>query len=203
MILTVAAWFYQTSPDVALEIFRSSLKVAGFRGVEGFSNSIASWDCLTLDRVKVFAGVRIGKEQSAVEIKMRGNWDDAYPAFQRLFADLLSQHHQFAELLASARNPQVYAFLTHPFYRDNCPVTLINGDEEDRETNPGDEDYWRECGPELHFIRENTFDRARVDVFEFASRLNARILPLAGGTLLDCGWTQEFELPEQVANCLS
>ena len=201
MRLNVIAWFYRTSPERALEVFRSSLTLAGFCGVEQFSKMTHSWDCLTLYRVKVWAAFVAGSgEYLFAKIQMCGRWDDMYPAFQRLFMDLLNQHHQLAELIGSARNPEPYPFLIPLFSKEvySCPPTIANCDrEEERIIQPGDEDYWFEYDPELHFIHQEMFDRAGANAIELGTQLNARLLPMSGGTLFDCGWTQEYEFPKQ------
>jgi hypothetical protein len=35
-------------------------------------------------------------------------------------------------------------------------------------------------------------------MLDFARNLNAGVIHLNGGALLDCGWTDEFALPQQL-----
>ncbi len=56
----------------------------------------------------------------------------------------------------------------------SCPPTIANCDEEEeRIIQPGDEDYWLEYGPELHFIHQDMFDRAGANAIELGTHTNS------------------------------
>jgi hypothetical protein len=195
------AWFRNSEPETVLELFCCALTGAGFIRVGTPTLHTSSWDCLTLDQHKVFVGFTSRTEDHlVVEIRARTDWNTEYPAFEKVFINLLNncQNIQLAELLLSARNPEPTSFSTHSFMRGSFPLTIVNLDE-NKTAQRGADNYWSEWGPELHFIANEVFERTQVDVTSFASSLAAEIIPLQGGSLLDCGWTKEFELPKHIA----
>jgi hypothetical protein len=109
------------------------------------------------------------------------------------------QNIQLAELLLSIRNPEPNPFLTHSFHRGSFPPAIVNHDE-NRITPRGESDYWVKWGPEFHVIADEVFAWTAVNVDTLAHFLDAAIIDLKGGVLLDCGWTKEFALPQQVSS---
>ena len=200
MGFVVEAWFYSCVPGTIVKLLGSALTLAGFTGTSMLTPQTSSWDCVKLEQHKVFVSLSSRTEDHVVAtIQARVAWSEGYFAFEKVFSYLLDhrQNIQLAELLFSTRNPQPYPFLTHSFNRGSFPPTLVNLDE-NKITQTGESNYWRQLGPELHFIADEVFERTAVDVDILAHNLDAAIICLEGGLLLDCGWTKEFALPQQI-----
>jgi hypothetical protein len=198
MKFTVEAWFRNAAPEQVFALLYESLTCAGFAGVDQLAPQTSSWDYVTFAQEKVFVSHRLQAEDHlAVTVCARFSWDAGASAFQQIFRYLL--HHRLnpsiAELLLSVRNPQPYPFLTHSLMCDSMPPTIVNHDQ-NRVTECGESRYWQVYGPELHFIAHEVFERTQVPIDYLADRLAAAVLPLDGGVILDCGWTNEFSLPE-------
>ncbi|KAI9132977.1 hypothetical protein ON05_006280 [Acaryochloris sp. CCMEE 5410] len=200
MRLVVEAWFYNSIPQTILELLNSALTLSGFTGTDMLTTHIRSWDSVTLEQHKVFVALNAGTEDHiVVRVQARIGWSEGYSAFEKVFLHLL-KHRQsihLAELFFSVRNSQPYPFLTHSFYRGFFPPTIVNPDE-NRVSERGGSTYWVQWGPELHFIADKVFERTAVDAGSLAHDLNAAIIDVEGGVLLDCGWAQEFVLPQRI-----
>jgi hypothetical protein len=205
MGFTVEAWCRNSIPETVFDLFCAALNNAGFTGVSNLTLQTVSWDCVTLRQQQVFVGFRLGPELLTMEAGSRISWAEGYPAFESLFIDLLNQHQDLPleELFLSTRNSQPYPFLAYPIGFFPATIVKVKEDDEDEEDEVIDtrhDNYWREWGPELHFIARDVFEKHQIDKVEFARNLKARIIPLPGGTLLDCGWTNEFALPSQLSS---
>lgn len=201
MGFVVEAWFYNSAPEIILELLCSALTLAGFTGASTLTPQTISWNCVTLEQRKVFVALSSRTENHiVVTVKAETSWNEGYFAFEQAFIYLLShrQNIQLAELFLSTRNPEPYPFLTHSFHRGSFPPTIVNLDE-NRITQRGESDYWVKWGSELHFIADEVFERTVVNVDTLAHSLDAAIISLEGGILLDCGWTKEFALPKKVS----
>ena len=198
----VEAWFHDSVTEAVFELLCSALTIAGFTGVNSLTIQTVSWDCVTLEQHKVFVAISSRTENHLVAtIKAELDWSEGYSSFEKIFIYLLylSKNVQIAEFLLSIRNPEPYPFLTHSFHRGLSPLTIIDLDK-NQTTQTGEGMYWTKLGPELHFIADEVFKRVSVDKGGLSHRLDADIIELEGGVLLDCGWTNEFTLPEQISS---
>jgi hypothetical protein len=198
MIFAVEAWFHDAAPEQVFSLLCESLTCAGFAGVDRLTPQTSSWDYVAFAQQKVFVSHRPQTEDHlAITVQAPFSWDAGASAFQKVFLYLL--HHRLnppiAELLLSVRNPEPYPFLTHSFMRGSMPPTMVNLDQ-NCVTQRGESSYWNVHGPQLHFIAHEVFERTQVSINRLADRLAAAVLPLEGGVILDCGWTNEFSLPE-------
>ncbi|MBD1850467.1 hypothetical protein [Leptolyngbya sp. FACHB-711] len=202
MGFVVEAWFHNTAPEIAAKMLRDGLATGGFTPVKVPPSQKDSWNRVALYQHKVYAALTPQTENHLVAtVKSAISWDEGYSAFEQVFIYLLNHHQnvELAELLLSTRNPEPYPFLTHSFNRGSFPPTIVNHNE-NTITQRGEGNYWMKWGPELHFIADKVFKRTQVDVASFAHSLAAAIIPLKGGSLLDCGWTREFALPKHLSS---
>jgi hypothetical protein len=200
MRFVVEAWFHNSKSDAVLEIVRSALTIVGLSGVSTLALQCENQPCVTLGQYEMFVSVSARTEDHLVAtVRSRIPWDEGHSVFERMFVSMLDcrQHIGIAELFLSIRNPEPYPFLTHSFNRGSFPLTII--DLNNNETiRKGEENYWSEWGPELHFVADEVFDRSGVDRTAFIHSLRAKVIDVAGGIVLDCGWTEELSLPQHI-----
>jgi hypothetical protein len=200
MRFAVEAWFHNSKSDAAREIVLSALTVAGLSGVSTLTLQGKNKPCVMLGQYEILVLFSTRTEDHLVAtIRSHIPWDEGHSAFEKMFVSMLDwrQHIGLAELFLSIRNPEPYPFLTHSFNRGSFPLTII--DLNNNETiRKGEENYWSEWGPELHFIADEVFDRSGVDRTAFIHSLRAKVIDVVGGIVLDCGWTEELSLPQHI-----
>jgi hypothetical protein len=153
-----------------------------------------------LGQYEIFVSVSDRTEDHLVAtVRSQIPWDEGYSTFEKVFVNMLDcrQHIGLAELFLSIRNPEPYPFLTHSFHRGSFPPTIIDLNN-DETTRKGEETYWSKWGPELHFVADEVIDRSEVDRTTFIHSLRAKVIDVAGGIVLDCGWTEELSLPQHI-----
>jgi hypothetical protein len=200
MRFVVEAWFHNSESDAVLEIVRSALTITGLSGLCTLAFQGENHSCVMLGQHEIFVSVSARTEGHLVAtVRSWISWDEGYSAFEKMFVDMLDrrQHIGLAELFLSIRNSEPYPFLTHSFHRGSFPPTIIDLNNYET-TRKGEETYWSEWGPELHFIADEVFERSGVDRTVFIHSLRAKVIDVAGGIVLDCGWTEELSLPQHI-----
>jgi hypothetical protein len=200
MRFVVEAWFHNSKSDAVLEIVRSTLTIVGLSGVSTLALQGENQPCVTLGQYEIFVSVSARTEDHLVAtVRSRIPWDGGHSAFEKMFVSMLDcrQHIGLAELFLSIRNPEPHPFLTHSFNRGPFPLTIIDLNNNGT-IRKGEENYWSEWGPELHFVADEVFDRSGVDRTTFIHSLRAKVIDVAGGVVLDCGWTEDLSLPQHI-----
>jgi hypothetical protein len=197
MSMQIEAWYQHTTiPAVRSQveplIVQAGFNLAGNVGDGG----VHGWEQLTLNgcATRYYVGERT-EDHVVLAVLTRGKSASLITYYDAVFKALLSATNPSpCECILADTSADVYPFLTHSLPLQ--PVRVVEFDEA-REVLADrgfkDPDYWAVFGPQVHFIANETLQRAGVSSpSSWAATVGARVVPAQGGILLDCGWSANW-----------
>jgi hypothetical protein len=195
MTIQFTAWFHQPLAELEVAVL-TTLKQHGFVvgeiANERHSWGLGSWDFVTIDRHKVWCGLRTHFQDCEFDIKTQTAGRSKMFEFVSLFEALVTRYPTLLECVLSRTNGDHFPTFTDGLHLNG----VVNCDTDPPvEIQPGMPNYWRELGAQALYVSHAQFAAAMPDLtpaqWALANHAGATLLPT--GILFDCGWRQRVE----------